>query len=177
MMVVALFLAGCQGNPEPPPLDGTPTSGSPSPTPPPTVAAPSLPPEAEGTSTAAAKAFVRHYVDLVNYAMATGDTGPISELSLKSCNTCTAIINRIDEVYSSDGRLEGMGWKVRTVSPVAVLAEGAQLIAVGIDISRQITYEASDASPSSSPESRGNLDFYLVKRRSAWRVERLDATQ
>lgn len=177
MMVVALLLAACQGNPEPPPLDGTPTSPSPSRTTSPTVAAPSLPPEAEGTSPTAAKAFVRHYVDLVNYAMATGDTGPISNLSLSSCNTCMAIISRIDDVYSSGGRLAGAGWKVRTVSPVTTPARDSHLIAVGIDISGQVAYESGGATPSQSPNTRGNLDFHLVKRPSGWRVERLDATQ
>ncbi len=68
----AAVLAGCQSNPKPPPLDDA-AASSPPPTASTTKPAPTLPAEAKGTSEAAAKAFVRHYIALINYAMATGD--------------------------------------------------------------------------------------------------------
>ena len=71
-------LAGCQGNPEPAPLPSPTTSPSPSPSPSVASAPPVLPNEARGTSAASARAFVRHYVDLVNHAMATGDVEGLS---------------------------------------------------------------------------------------------------
>ena len=66
------LVSGCTSSAEPSPLPPTPSSSSAAPSPSPTP--PSLPPEAEGTSPKAAKAFVRHWVDTINYAMSTGDT-------------------------------------------------------------------------------------------------------
>lgn len=115
----AVVLSGCQANPEPPPIDTA--SSSPSPSPSPTDAAPTLPAEAQGTSEKAAKAFVRHYIDLVNFAMRTGDVHALSTLSDPGCTSCAEVIRNIEGLYADGGHLEGEGWEVRTtkVFPLA----------------------------------------------------------
>jgi hypothetical protein len=177
LALAAVVLAGCQGSAEPPPLEESAASETPSPSESPVTSAPTLPAEAEGTSPEAAEAFVRHYVELVNYAMATGDTAPLAEQSHETCNTCTAIQNRVNEVYTAGGQLDGDGWTVRTVTHVPSGNIEALLVAVGIDIAPQSAYETDDAPPSKSPPGRGNLDFHLTHSPSGWKVARLDATQ
>lgn len=171
----AVVLSGCQANPEPPPIDTA--SSSPSPSPSPTDAAPTLPAEAQGTSEKAAKAFVRHYIDLVNFAMRTGDTSELASLSNEECSTCRAIVARIEEVYENGGRLEGHGWRVRTLTYLATGGKRTALVAAGIRISPQMAYVASDSAASHSPASRGNLDFSLSRTPSGWQVTGLEATQ
>ena len=174
LSVLAVVSTGCQSNPKPPPLE-TADSSSATPTPSPTEAAPTMPTEAKGTSEAAAKAFVRHYVDTVNYAMRTGVTADLDRLAAPSCSTCRAIVDRIDEVYSEGGRLEGAGWTIISLRRVGG-GKATTLGAAGIEIAPQ-TVVISGSSPSESPGSRGNLDLYLSHADAGWLIERLEATQ
>jgi hypothetical protein len=139
--------------------------------------APTLPAEAKGASEAAAKAFVRHYVASVNYAMATGDTQGVARLAKSSCTTCTAVVERIHAVYQGGGRLKGAGWKILSLAHVSAGSHRTAFISVGIEISPQVAYAGESAPPSHSPRSRGNLDFVLSWTVNRWVVERLEATQ
>lgn len=170
MMVVALLLAACQGNPEPPPLDGTPTSPSPSRTTSPTVAAPSLPPEAEGTSPTAAKAFVRHYVDLVNYAMATGDTGPMQAASAPNCESCGAVIQNINDLYRAGGYLKGDGWKITQLRALASKPNGETVVQAGVLVSPQDRYGSKRAKPEEFEGGLQAMTFRLGRHDSDWMV-------
>jgi hypothetical protein len=173
--VGALGLAGCQANPAPPPLESTSTSPTPSPSP--TIAAPALPAEAQGTSKAAAKAFVRHWIDVLNYAMNTGDTAELVDLADRSCSTCEAIANRIEDVYAAGGHLEGSGWRILTLSYLEGEHPKSPLVAAGIEIAPQTAFASPEAAPSQSPRSRGHLDFSLGWKPTGWNVLRLEATQ
>lgn len=170
MMVVALLLAACQGNPEPPPLDGTPTSPSPSRTTSPTVAAPSLPPEAEGTSPTAAKAFVRHYVDLVNYAMATGDTGPMQAASAPNCESCAGVEVRIRGVYEAGGSIESNGWQVRSLALVPLQPRNRPMVDAGIEMSPQLVRQNAKAEPERFKGGRLPTTFFLAYNEAGWIV-------
>lgn len=175
VVLLCAALSGCQSNPEPPPLEGAPTSASPSPSP--TEAAPTLPAEANGTSPASAKAFALHYVNTVNYSMRTGDTPALIDIAAPRCSTCAAIIRQIDEVYEAGGRLEGDGWKPISITYFRTGGDTPALVAVGIEISPQVAYTSPSSSPSRSPKSRGNLDLHLDRNASGWFVRRLEATQ
>lgn len=177
ILVLAGTSTACQSNPEPPPIEAAPATSEPSPSPTPSDAPPTMPAAAKGRSEAAAKAFVRHYVDAVNFAMRTGNTEPLAALRDASCTTCKAIEDRVDEVYGAGGRLEGNGWSIRSLTYVKNAGTGRTLVAAGIDIAPQVTFEQSGASPSHSPQSRGNLDFRLIMTPAGWRVSALEATQ
>lgn len=168
-------LSGCNSNPEPPPLESA--SAAPSATPTPSAVPPELPAEAKGASKAAAKAFVRHYVEVVNYSMTTGDTQPLRNLHRDRCSTCEAIENRISDVYRQGGRLEGDGWSIQSLEHIPSPRRSTTVIAAGISIAPQTTIETSEAPPSTSPASRGHLDFTLAHTSSGWVVVRLEATQ
>ncbi len=76
LMLVAL-LGACADNPEPEPLDETTSAADATPSPsarPSPTGAPTLPPEARGTSRKAAIAFVEYWVDVLNFAMSSGTT-------------------------------------------------------------------------------------------------------
>jgi hypothetical protein len=136
-----------------------------------------LPDAAKGTSEASAKAFVRHYVELINYAMRTGRTKPLRPMRAAGCRTCTAIESRILAVYRNGGRLEGAGWSVLGLSIVRGTPQAHTLVSAGISIAEQSLYESPSASPSHSTKSRGHLDFHLTSQGDEWIVSRLDATQ
>jgi hypothetical protein len=180
-VAVALTLVGaCQANPEPAPFAGpestgpaptaaTPPSASPTPTP------PELPPAATGTGRAAAKAFVRHYIDLVNHAMATGDVDGLAGIAASSCATCDAIRRRIVEIYDQ-GHAEGDGWRIKALTYVPTGSSRTALVAAAIEIAPQTVFSPG-AAPSHSAASRGNLDFRLRASSDGWTIARLEATQ
>src|SRR5690349_11029374 len=72
-----------------------------------TPSAPALPAEAKGTGPAAAKAFVRHYVSLINTASANLDARPLRTSSERGCTACRGIVKLIDDVAAKVGSLDG----------------------------------------------------------------------
>lgn len=120
LTVAACVVSGCtdpasKPKPLPSPYASDSASASASASASPTDPAPTLPPAANGTSDAAAKAFARHYIDLVNYSARTGETTSLESLGSPSCRSCDAIASNVKRVYGSGGRIESSGWMVKRV--------------------------------------------------------------
>lgn len=124
-VVLGVTLSACTETAEPKPLASpaatasstAPTSPAP-PAPPSTPTPPTMPPEARGTSAASAKAFVRFYVEMINFATSSGDIEALRALDDGSCRSCAAVAKRINDVYDSGGEdrecgLEGIFAKGR----------------------------------------------------------------
>jgi hypothetical protein len=107
VLVGAVFAtAACGGDPSSSPSPSPSVSPSPSPsstapTPPP------LPDAARKDTKAGAVAFVRHYVELLNYAQFTGEVRPLEEVSAKTCETCNSVAQVIDDLYAKGGMVKG----------------------------------------------------------------------
>jgi hypothetical protein len=104
-----LGLAGCsddpsQAQPQDPPSSSATAKPSPSET------GPTIPPEAQGTDEASAKAFVKHWFEVFSSAMVSGETADLKSLSASSCQSCSAFVEVIDRTYSRGGRIESSGW-------------------------------------------------------------------
>ena len=170
-----LAVAGCtsDASPEPAPLPTE--SASPGETSRPSPSAPTLPPEAQGTSPAAAKAFARHYVDAVNYGMASGNVSLLRALSARDCSVCDRIIGEIEAAYSDGGRLEGGSWKIVSLRYVR-LGPGEAQVGLGLRIGRQASYTAESEAPSYSKATRGFLGVRALYGSGSWTATRLDAT-
>jgi hypothetical protein len=177
VVVAAGLLASCQSNPAPSPAEGLESSASPSVSASPTPTPPAMPAEAEGTSRASAKAFVRHYISLINFAMATGDVTALENLSSDRCSTCAAVRERIIAVHADDeGRVEGGGWTIASQDALPTGAANEVLISTAIRMAEQTVYSSSQP-PQTSRQSRGHLDFRLQKKNATWEVARLEATR
>lgn len=166
-------VAGCSSSPpepEPLPEPTRSSAASSSPSPGPTATPPTLPAEAEGTSPAAAKAFARYYIELVNYAAATGDTQPARQVSSARCQSCNGILGKVDEIYSSGGRLTGEGWRVRNMKYQPFQPEDRPVLSVGIRISPQVMVSRAGASPTEFPGGRNQLDIRLAHTQEGWTV-------
>ena len=50
---------------------------------------------------AGASAFARHYWELVNYTQATGDVSALDDVAADGCESCTALLARVRDVYQS----------------------------------------------------------------------------
>ncbi|WP_427885862.1 DUF6318 family protein [Kribbella sp. GL6] len=156
-----------QPNTAPPPASGTPTGSanetpsSPGPTAtgssPSTngpTAPPTRPPSATGPSLAAGEAFIGHYVALLNYAYATGDTGPMMAASDKGCIGCKGVSDYTKKYNASRGTLAG-DYNDRLIS-VKEIYRGKSGRLGGSATLKTGSYTERD-SPSASPVPQGNL--------------------
>ena len=172
VLLVLGGVAGCTSDAEPSPLP-SPTS-SPSPSQSSTAAAPSLPPEAEGTSPAAAKAFVRHWIDTLNYAGASGEVEHLRALSHNRCVSCTAVIEAISKVYSAGGHYEGAGWAVEAIKYQPLQPRLEPVLVVGVDIAPQTVLEREGRQPERFEGGNRSMTFRLARVGSQWVVKQLD---
>ena len=173
-VVVALFLlalVGCShSSPKPAPMPSV-STGTASPS---ASGAPSMPAAAEGTDAAAAKAFAKHYFDVINYATVTGDTAPLLALSDPSCESCQAIAQNIDRAYSAGGRIRSQGWEIR----LAAVAPGATARAQALDLQvlqhPETVVASAGHAPKTYPGGRAAMSIHLRHEGAAWHVARLD---
>ena len=170
--LLVLGVAGCTSNAEPSPLP-SPTS-SPSPSPSSTAAAPSLPPEAEGTSPAAAKAFVRYYFDVINYSARTGETELLRSLGTPSCISCEAIASNIEDIYSAGGHIESDGWQLQSVNAVPRRHPTRPAFDLGVMQSPESVVASEGATASDYPGGKKPMTIYVHGAAGTWQVTRLD---
>jgi hypothetical protein len=108
----AVLMTGCTPNPaashpSPQPTESTSLPGNPSPTATQSAGPPQRPIAADGLTLAAAEAFVRHYVELLNYSYSTGDPGPLLAASDPGCVGCKGIGDYVRKVNGANGGLTG----------------------------------------------------------------------
>jgi hypothetical protein len=171
---MAAMAAGCTPSAEPSPLPTPTVSAAPSPSATPSETPPTMPSAAHGTSPKAAKAFVRHYFDLINYAARTGDTKELRRLGTHDCVSCEAIASNIEKIYDAGGHIKSDGWKVTVVSPVPAQPRRSPILDVGIIQSPESVVERAGAAAKSFPGGKKPMTIYLVKRAFRWNVDRLD---
>ena len=180
LTVAACVVSGCTdpaSEPKPLPSSSASSSTSASESPSARPTAPPLPPEARGTTPKAAEAFSRHYVDLINYAMHSGDTEPMRSLARSTCSTCRVIASDIDGIYAKSGHIERGDWRVGDVRSMPVPAGSDQRVLLKIRILKQIVYKKSGAPPTSAAPTSGTLDFYIDSPQTGSRVDHLVAKE
>jgi hypothetical protein len=110
VVVPLLMLGGCSDDPEPkfaPTETASPSdTGSPMSTPTGPVE-PTMPHAAAKNTESGAEAFVRFWIDSVNFAQATGETAPLTALNDVRCTGCRGIVEAINKPYGHGGRIEG----------------------------------------------------------------------
>jgi hypothetical protein len=111
MTVVAALtlLAACSSDPTPVEPDPSPTAIASST---PAIPVPTMPAQASEDSPEGAAAFVKHYVDVFNYAAATGDVDELSDLSSPDCEGCQKYIDLYRDTYEAGGYFKGGDWKI-----------------------------------------------------------------
>ena len=136
-VLICLTLSGCTSGPDdnvtaptfaPAPSEqepsATPSAEPNAPEPDPTGQAPAppeLPQAATQQTPEGAAAFASWWFDTLNYATATGDTGPLTSSSqLTTCESCTSYIDDIDNTYVEGGRFTGSSVAAQVEAPSAV---------------------------------------------------------
>ena len=117
-----------------------------------------LPDEARGDDDAAAVAFVEHWVELVNYAIATGDTEPLEAVTGPNCVVCDGMYAEL----AAEGGASASGmWSV-TDSVVRPPSSG--------DLGPASTIVEADIQIGAAPDTSGALGMGLDRTNRGWSV-------
>jgi hypothetical protein len=106
--------AGPQGSPPTSPVPADPPTSSPPTTPSDgsTATPPQMPALARQKSEAGAKAFVKYYIAVLNYAWTAESGDQVRNLSLNRCKLCQGLAKFVDSVTRHGGFQSGGEWSV-----------------------------------------------------------------
>lgn len=164
-VAAALVLTGCSSDPQP-------RDPTPSPTPTSTATPPPLPPQASEDTPEGAAAFVSYWVEVSNYAAATGDVDELSRISDPDCSGCQSYIDLYRDTYEAGGYFRGGDWELGEVTvtdrsgPLIVFAP------VTSDVPKFKTDRDADETSGEPEDSR--LTFVLGRPDEAWTLTTLE---
>ena len=134
------------------------------------VPKPLMPEEAKEETEAGARAFLNYRADTLWYAMQTGDTSLVRNVTATECSNCTRQFDQIDEIYRKGNWARGGYEKVILPSglfikradggynlPLEVESKGSQVISSSTIAVSQMPYSGKDL-----------LDVYIDFRGGHW---------
>ena len=165
-VVLLLALAGCGRDPkaDPPPTPSpstTPVSTTPS--------APAMPDAAKENTKAGAIAFVRHYVEVLNYAQATGDVSALDSLEDPRCSSCDRVRSYLAGIYKAHGHVNGGAWTIKRIGASAGHDPDSWVVDVAGEFAPSSVSPSPGASPSSAAGGSAPTKFY-VDHTDGWKV-------
>ena len=163
-----LVVAGCGGDPQASPAltPSTPAASPVSTTPSPPV----MPEAAKANTKAGAIAFVRHYIEVFNFAQTTGSATDLSGLSSQRCDECTAAIDALEHIYGSGGHIEGGALTPRAIAAEHNRAEDMWVVLAQIDSGPQSVASSATSSPMNLPGGRRSMSFSVIQEHGGWKV-------
>lgn len=139
--------------------------------------APAIPPIASEATLPGAKAFVRHYLRVVSYAMRTGDSDPMRELSSTSCRACETTRKRVDHVYRVGGRVVTTGWHDELVLEDPSQHLPARRFFVKIRQGRQTLFDVAGHVVDRDPAKTMSMRIRLDREADRWLVGEMELVQ
>jgi len=112
-IALAFALAACSSAPQPREPAAT---TAPAPAPSSTATAPVMPAQAAEDSPEGAAAFVTYWVQVSNYAAATGDVTELTRISSPDCTGCQKYIDLYRDTYEAGGYFKGGDWELGKLS-------------------------------------------------------------
>lgn len=168
VLVTALTLGACSSDPrpdEPEPGATTTTAAAPS------VALPTMPPQASEDSPEGAAAFVAHYVDVFNYAAATGDVDELRRLSDPTCDGCERYADLYEKTYEAGGYFRGGDWKI---GELRLEADEATFYATTpVEVSEGTFRESVDQEVAKDAGEKTTVSFAVNRASDSWQVTQL----
>ncbi len=154
----------------------TPTSSAPATSTPGDLKAPVMPAQARVNSRAGAKAFVRYFVDTLNFSWQALRPDALSAESSKRCHVCRLISKRITKMRSNGGYQHGGEWSPTRIFPLPGQTDEQSKFLVTVRIAKGSWKSAAGDSPQAIVAGTVTNEFYLVWSPAGWRVFDLRST-
>lgn len=164
VLAVLLTLGACSSDPEPKEPKRTATSATPTATP------PTMPAQAKQDTPEGAAAFVKHYIDVFNYAASTGDVEELSRLSSPDCEGCQSYIKLYRDTYKAGGYFRDKAWSLSKLQPSS---EGNSWLVLATAKAGAGTIRTSRGSAERDGEAFESSIGFRVTRADSFRVTEL----
>lgn len=152
VLLAVMMLPACTGAKE----SADPTEEkSPAPT------APAMPEIAQDESAAGAEAFVRHYIDVLNYAAVTGETEELKQLSSPDCSGCEKYIDLYESTYADGGYFTGGEWSVEDLQVQFDEASEEQIATVEVAIAAGTQKSNPKEQETDTPTNKVTVSFAM----------------
>lgn len=140
------------------------TTSDPTPTP---IATPPDPPDLmDQDSEAGAEAFIAHYIDVLNYARATGVLEELRSLNDEACEGCAVLTRAIDRVYQEGGNFEDGDWVIDSTT-VTVHAQATH-VALRVTVRPGRLTKSSTAKTKDLSGFRMAVRFWITRHDTGW---------
>ena len=134
---------------------------------------PSLDPAALQFNETGAELAARHFLELLEYAWATGDTQPARDFSSETCTFCTSIADEISTLYSSSGWAFGLKYQVTQIIKIEQLpeVESPSTYAVLLNVHANPADRYEDGQLVTQAEVSEDLALWLRWTGTQWMIE------
>lgn len=174
-MCLPLLFSCSEDEPSREPEASTSTSATSSPSPSPTGQA--IPPAAQGTDEASAKAFVRFWFESLSSALVTGNFESMDQLTAATCQTCQGLRDQVTRVYQDGGRYETDGLRVEEIVTLEDTKEEGMMFALRVRETARRLIDENGAVVARRPAGTQPMRIILRQHESMWQVSRLDLVQ
>ncbi len=179
-LVSCMTLGACSGN-EPaatPPASPTPSSSSsatPTPIEPPQSSdepvqedEPKLPELAMEHSQAGARAFIEHYLSVLNTAYLETEPGLVRPYTPKNCDLCVSFLRVLKRVNKLGGSQSGGAWTPTRVDLATRESADRLIYIASVDIAKGRSRGSSGAAPEAIVADQIQLEIRLLWSRELW---------
>lgn len=168
-----LTAAACNGDPDaqnsptpssPPSPTSTPTPTKPRATPPTIPAA-----ARSGLTVTSAEAFAKFYIAALDYAIATGDAGPMRQWAYKTCRTCRDYAKTYEQTYKSGGTVTGqLGTTITRVAEARLIKNDTAAVLLHAREGSTTWHKSAGAKPTTFPGGDIKWDLTLADTGGHW---------
>jgi hypothetical protein len=149
--VVAVLLAGCQGDPEPK-VEPTPSESS-------SETSPSKDPQPQ-----TAEEFIDEWFDLAVEFQNTGESEALAAVS-QDCRPCQSLIDRVERIYKAGGQVRIERMAVTSVRPIA-----QHEYAATVKASQTRVRESANGSTQTIPGNTNEYRVFLTRAGDGWNM-------
>ncbi|AWB92631.1 hypothetical protein C3E78_10705 [Aeromicrobium chenweiae] len=130
-----------------------------------------MPDQAREDSPEGAAAFVKHYVDVFNYAAATGDVEELTRLSSPSCKGCQSYINLYRDTYAAGGYFKGGKWNLGDLN--LEVGNDETYLTTQVMVDEGTSRSRADAEEVGEKGERNTISFAAQATAEGWRLQQL----
>jgi hypothetical protein len=179
LVVPALVLGGCSGEPEPRFAPAESSSPAVRESPSSTASAeqsagnaPRMPAAAERRSPGGAEAFVEFYWETVDYAQSTGKFGGLKALGTASCVACRSGVAGLTKIFEEGGKIKGGETSLSRLSSSRISSGNHEAVQVKADIAntRQVIVYPGPRKDQVFPAGTVSAQFVVDPTPDGWKM-------